>query len=215
MKDIAIYGAGGLGRETACLVRQINAASAEPRWRLIGFFDDAVEPGARLQYGPCLGGLDALNAWDTPLDVAMAIASPAVLRRLTSAVTNRQVDFPNIIAPTVLMLDEGSLGMGRGNIIANRCLLSCNVRLGDFNILDGSVTLGHEAAMGSHNVVMRSVNICGGVTMGDDNFLGIGSIVLQYLTVGSRVSLSRTSVLASDAAEPGLYVGNPARMCDK
>lgn len=35
MRDIAIYGAGGFGRETACLIKEIN--SVKPTWNLIGF----------------------------------------------------------------------------------------------------------------------------------------------------------------------------------
>ena len=38
MKDIAIFGAGGFGREVACLIKRIN--EKEPTWRFIGFFDD-------------------------------------------------------------------------------------------------------------------------------------------------------------------------------
>ena len=40
MKDIAIYGAGGFGREVACLLRRINEQA--PKWNLIGFFDDDI-----------------------------------------------------------------------------------------------------------------------------------------------------------------------------
>ena len=38
MNNIAIYGAGGFGREVACLIKRINEKS--PTWNLIGFFDD-------------------------------------------------------------------------------------------------------------------------------------------------------------------------------
>ena len=38
MKDIAIYGAGGFGKEVACLIKRIN--EQEPTWKLVGFFDD-------------------------------------------------------------------------------------------------------------------------------------------------------------------------------
>ena len=43
MKDIAIFGAGGFGREVACLIRIINESASEPKWNLIGFFDDNPE----------------------------------------------------------------------------------------------------------------------------------------------------------------------------
>lgn len=41
LKDIAVYGAGGFGREIACLIRLINESLEEPKWNFIGFFDDA------------------------------------------------------------------------------------------------------------------------------------------------------------------------------
>ncbi len=37
MKDIAIYGAGGFGREVACLIKQINDSLENPRWNFIVF----------------------------------------------------------------------------------------------------------------------------------------------------------------------------------
>ncbi|MEG2122093.1 MAG: serine acetyltransferase, partial [Rikenellaceae bacterium] len=38
MKEIAIYGFGGFGREVACLINMINEVT--PQWKIIGFFDD-------------------------------------------------------------------------------------------------------------------------------------------------------------------------------
>ena len=38
MKDVVIYGAGGFGREIACLLRLINEKCEE--WNLMGFLDD-------------------------------------------------------------------------------------------------------------------------------------------------------------------------------
>ena len=63
MKDIAIYGAGGFGKEVACLINRIN--DKKPTWNLIGFFDDnPVLKGEMIShFGPCLGGMDELNAY--------------------------------------------------------------------------------------------------------------------------------------------------------
>ena len=52
MKDIAIYGAGGFGREVACMIKHINESADEPIWNLVGFFDDGKEKGSRNEYGP-------------------------------------------------------------------------------------------------------------------------------------------------------------------
>lgn len=34
MREIAIFGAGGFGREVACLIRMINESRQEPEWNV-------------------------------------------------------------------------------------------------------------------------------------------------------------------------------------
>ena len=47
MKKIAIYGAGGFGKEVACLIARINEKIEDDasKWELIGFFDDSKPAG--------------------------------------------------------------------------------------------------------------------------------------------------------------------------
>lgn len=66
MKDIAIYGAGGFGREMACLLNRINKEVANT-WNLVGFFDDGVANGVENEYGKVLGNIDTLNSLETSL----------------------------------------------------------------------------------------------------------------------------------------------------
>ena len=182
MKDIAVFGAGGFGREVACLIRIINDSLEKPKWNFIGFFDDNVElKGTRNEYGEILGGKDVLNQWSTPLNIAIAIGSPAVMQKVAEGIDNPYVDFPNLIAPTVTVFDKNNYKIGKGNIICTNSLISCNVTIGNFNLMNGYITIGHDATIGSYNVIMPSVNISGGVSMGDRNFMGLQSGVLQYL----------------------------------
>ena len=48
------------------------------------------------------------------------------------------------------------------------------------------------------------------MTVGDGNLFGVGSVVLQGLSVGSGVRLGAGSVLMRRAVDGALYVGNPA-----
>ena len=57
MKDIAVFGAGGFGREVVCIINRIN--EDVPTWNFIGFFDDGVEKDTRISHhGIVLGGLE-------------------------------------------------------------------------------------------------------------------------------------------------------------
>ena len=51
MNRLAIYGAGGMGRETACVVSRINK-KAPDTWHLVGFFDDGIPAGTATAFGP-------------------------------------------------------------------------------------------------------------------------------------------------------------------
>ena len=80
MKDIAIYGAGGFGREVACLINLINRD--KPAWNLIGFYDDNEELiGTNNEYGKVIGGIDQLNAYNAELAVAIAIGNPVIVKK--------------------------------------------------------------------------------------------------------------------------------------
>lgn len=210
MKDIAIFGAGGFGRELACIINLIN--KEKPTWNLIGFFDDGIEAGTELQYGKALGGVEVLNKWGKPISIAIALGSPKVLRTVVGKITNPQVDFPNIIAPNVFFMDETTVQMGKGNVICPNSLVSCNVKMGDFNMLNVYTQMGHESELGSFNVIMPSTSISGGVIIGEANLFGVKSTVLQYKKVGNEVVLSPGSVLSRSAKDGKIYLGNPAKV---
>ena len=103
MKDIAIYGAGGFGREVACLIKKINEKSSQ--WNFIGFFDDGKEIGYSTDYGKVLGGMDILNRWKSSLSIVLAIGTPKIVCNVVNKISNEKIDFPNLISPDCLFFD--------------------------------------------------------------------------------------------------------------
>jgi len=209
MKDIAIFGAGGFGREIACLIKQINKVN--PVWNIIGFFDDAPAlQGTRNEYGEVLGGIDVLNQYNQELAIAIAIGNPIIVRKIVESITNKHVWFPNLVAPDVIFMDETNYSMGRGNIICSKCWISCNVHFGDFNILNVGITLGHDAQLGNYNVLMPAVNISGEVTVGEENLFGVASVVLQQKRIGNNTVIGGNSMVIKNTKDGRTYMGNPA-----
>lgn len=210
MEKIAVFGAGGFGREVACAISVINAV--KPTWEFIGFFDDNVDlKGKQISHhGKCLGNSDDLNAYPDDLNIAIAIGNCKVVRKVYEKITNPRIKYPNIIIPSVEMVDKESFKMGKGNIMQKDTYFSCNVQIGDFNVFNGWGGFGHDARVGSFNTFMPHVNVSGGVVIGDDNFFGVGSIILQQIKVGSNVRLGAGSVLMTKPKPGNVYIGNPA-----
>lgn len=209
MKDIAIFGAGGFGREIACLIKQINKEN--PVWNIIGFFDDNPSLlGTKNEYGEVLGGIEVLNHYNQELAIAIAIGNPSVVKKVIAGITNDKVWYPNLVAPDVIIMDEANYSMGCGNIICSKCWISCNVHLGDFNILNVGITIGHDAQLGSYNTLMPSVNISGEVTVGEENFFGVASVVLQQKKIGYKTVIGGNSMIIKNTKDGRTYMGNPA-----
>lgn len=208
MKDIAIYGAGGLGREIACLLRLIN--EKEQTWNMIGFFDDGKEIGYETEYGRVLGGIEKLNGWNEDLSIVMAIGSPKAVKAVVAKIKTSHVDFPNIVAPDIIILDKKNYSIGQGNVFSMGCLVSCNVHIGDFNLFNGFITIGHDTKIGNYNSFMPAVRISGEVIVGDGNFFGVSSVVLQQVQVGKDTVVGANSLIIRKTKDGQTYMGNPA-----
>lgn len=208
MENIAIYGAGGFGREVACLLKSIN--HEKPTWNLIGFWDDGKEKGYKTEYGDVLGGLDDLNKYSTPFALVVAIGNPKIVSQIISSVNNPLISFPNIIAPDVVFLDIDNVSLGIGNIICNHCWISCNVNIGDFNILNVGVTVGHDSTLGNFNSLMPVTKISGEICIGNRNFFGVASVVLQQISIGNDTVIGANSLVIRKTKDGETYVGSPA-----
>lgn len=208
MKDIVIYGAGGFGREVACLLKRIN--EKKTTWNFIGFYDDGKEIGSANEYGAVLGGINELNNISKPLSVILAIGNPKIVNKIANSINNPLIEFPNIFSPDTVFLDIDNIVFGKGNIICTGCLFSCKVEIGDFNVFNGFITVGHDLRMGNFNSLMPGVRLSGEVQIGNCNFFGVSSVVLQRIKVGDDTVIGANSVVIRKTKDSNTYVGNPA-----
>jgi sugar O-acyltransferase (sialic acid O-acetyltransferase NeuD family) len=211
--NIAIYGAGGFGKEVACLIDRINANGGD--WNLIGFFDDSKPAGMAVsRYGTVLGGMDLLSSFAEPLAIAIAINDNKAVRRIRESISNPNVTFPNLVDPSLFLVDRQTFKMGEGNVIQNDCMISCDVSIGSFNLINDHVVIGHDNVIGNFNGLMPAAHLSGGITIGDNNLLGVASVVLQGMTIGSGVTLGANSVLMTQPRDNATYLGVPAKKFD-
>lgn len=208
MKKIAIIGAGGFGREVACLINAINEKSKE--WDFIGFFDDAKNIGYENEYGKVLGRIKDLNSYPESLAVVVAIAKPSAIEVIIKSITSPNIYFPNLIAPDIIFFDKNNMSLGQGNIIGFGCSISCNIHIGNFNIFNCFISVGHDTKIGNYNAVMPSTKISGNITIGDRNFFGASSVILEKLTIGNDTTIGANSLIFRNTKDKNIYIGNPA-----
>ncbi|MBS1541764.1 MAG: acetyltransferase [Bacteroidetes bacterium] len=207
MKDIVIYGAGGFGKETALLLKQINAA--KPSWHVIGFADDGIAAGEKVAGLSVLGGLSFLQNFHTEIAVVIAIAEPSIRHTIYQQLQLPRLSFPSIIHPGVFVDEETTVG--EGSIICAGVQMTNHIKLGRFSLVNLLCTLGHDCQIGDFSSLMPSVNISGCVTIGQRCFVGVGASVLQGLTIGHDCRIGAGAVVTKSFSDNKKIIGMPAR----
>lgn len=211
MKPLAIYGAGGLGREIACLIKKINEVS--PTWQIVGFFDDGKTINDEVShFGKVLGGLNELNKYPTDLSAVLCFGNPQLISKVRSKITNPNISFPNIISPDFSISDTETFSIGEGNIITGQCSVTTNISIGNFNLFNGHINMGHDVTIKDYNVFMPGTRVSGEVSIDSCNLFGADSFIKQGLRIGCHVTLSPLSALLTRPKECNTYIGNPAKI---
>ncbi len=208
--ELLIIGTSGLSKETALVARRMDPAGA--RWFKISYVTHLHEElGMRMPFGEVCVLDEDLQARREPVDVAIGVGHPNVRRKVIERLTaNPALNFPNLIHPN-LGIVEDLVTLGRGNVITQGVSMTCDIRIGDFNLFNLNSTLGHDAIIGTGNVINPGCNISGRVELGDWCLLGTGCRVLETLQIVSDVIVGSGAVVTRHITEAGTYIGMPAR----
>lgn len=208
MKKIAIIGCGGFGREVQLLIENINESYNQ--WEFIGYFDDEYEVGTLINSYPIIGDLKALNSYPTPINIAVAIGNPQTKVKIINNLTNKKIVFPNLIHPNVIM-GKYDVNIGKGCIICAGNIITVNIKIGDFVILNLSCTVGHDTLIADYCSFMPSVNISGEVIINESVYVGTGAKIINQLEVGKNTIIGAGAVVFKSLPSDCTAVGIPAK----
>lgn len=195
LQNIVIIGAGGFGREVQWLIERIN--KQKNIYNLIGYIDDGIVAGTEVNGYKVLGGIDYLLNMKEDIAAVCAIGAAKTRKKVIERLLCKEnIVFPNLIDSSVEMSQY--VEMGQGNIICAGCILTVNIKLEDFNIINLSCTIGHDVDIRSFVTVYPGVNISGCVCVGNATELGTGSKIIQGKTISENVIVGAGAVVVKD-----------------
>lgn len=208
MKNIAIIGAGGFGREVKTILDSINKII--PTYNFVGFYDDGFQQGEIVNGYPVLGNVEAINTVSRACSIVIAIADPKTKFTIFSKIQNQNISFPTIIHPNTLISDD-FVEIGDGNIICAGCIITCNIVIKDFVILNLMCTVGHDTTISSFSSFMPSVNISGEVLIYQKVYVGTGAKIINQLEIGENTIVGAGAVVSKSLPDNCTAVGIPAK----
>lgn len=210
-RRIAIFGAGGFGREVLQVIRDINADSrAGAAWEPVGFLVDSQYLDGRLVQGLPL--LDS-GTWlqDNPdVDVVIAVGASAARKRIAQTISDSCDNrFATLIHPRAWIGD--GVEVGDGTVICAGSLITTDIRLGRHVHVNIGSTIGHDALLGDFVTLNPSVNVSGNVTIGTGTEVGTGSVLIPYAHIGNWTIIGAGSVITKPMPGNATVVGAPAK----
>lgn len=195
--NLAIFGAGGQGRETLRIARQIA------RWTRIFFIDDVTE----------LKEIDGIAVqrfsevcWEA-CEVIIALGEPAYREKIAGLLPF--ASFATLIHPGAI-IDESAV-IGVGTVVAKGAFISCDVVIGKNVLIQPDVCLSHDVRIGDNSVVSLKSALAGRCHVGKNVFLGMSCSVKEKTAIGDDAIVGMGAVVISDVSPATVVAGNPAR----
>jgi len=203
-KSLAIYCAGGLGKEVYDLaVRNYSDTYSE------FFFVDDDESRQGIFYGAKVKKFTSLKKCDN-LEFVIATGEPFIKTILREKIEKAGFNLATLIDTTALVAPSAKLGSGV--IVSYGTVVSSDAVLGDGVFLQPNCVIGHDASLGADCVVSSFCQVSGNCTVGNNVYLGVGSSIKERINIGNGTIVGMGSFVYRDVAPLSIAVGNPARV---
>ncbi len=175
----------------------------------MGFIDDIVDGTVIGEYeviGNCEWLLKRTHLTNVVVCIANVYTRKKIVERLKE---NNNIVFPTIIADSVKTSKYNEIG--EGCIICDYSILTVNIKIDDFCIVDVDSTVGHESHINKYVTLYPSVNVSGNIEIGECTEIGTGSNIIQKINIGSNVIIGAGAVVIRDIPDNCTAVGTPAK----
>jgi sugar O-acyltransferase (sialic acid O-acetyltransferase NeuD family) len=207
LKPLVIIGAGGLGREVAWLVADINRHRQE--WDFVGFVDDGIQ-GKTPEGYPVLGTLDYFFGLPSHPWAVVAIADSKARKAITQRLHSHGINIATLIHPSVSMSDY--VRIDPGTIICSGTIITTNIFIGQANIINLGCRIGHDTVLKDFVSLMPGTNLAGEINVGEGCYFGLNSCVINRTNIGKWSIIGAGATVINDIPDYSVAVGVPARV---
>ncbi len=200
--DLYVIGAGGLAKEMAWLVQ-----SCDSGFCVAGFAD--YEPSGESLIGLPVVSDELLLSTREGLSVLLGVGFPQLRLDLAARYDAHLAEFPSFLHTSAIQL--GPCEFGRGVVISPGCVLTGDLTIGDFTLLNLNVTIGHDVSIGSGCVLNPGSRISGSVSIGNGVLVGTGATILQGIQIGDGATIGAGSVVTKDVPDHAVVAAVMAR----
>ncbi|WP_226643030.1 acetyltransferase [Mesobacillus subterraneus] len=201
-KKLLIIGASGHGKVVADISLKMN------KWRSIAFLDDdkSIKTSMGLEV---IGTLEDAFTHIEECDIFVGIGNNTTRQRIHELLETIGASIPVLIHPDAVIGSQVEIGIGTA--IMAGVIVNCCTKIGKGCIINTGSTIDHDNDIEDFVHISPGAHLAGTVKVGQGSWLGIGSVVINNITITDGCKVGAGSVVVKDITEPGVYVGAPVR----
>jgi len=215
-KKLAVYGAGGFGREVAWLAQKIFDKNHE--FEVVCFIDDDPKIcGTQFNDLKVLSLSQAKKA-HADLCVVSGIGVPNVREKTIKKAIAAGFSFSTLIHPNVEMSQW--IEIGEGTVICAGNILTTNITLGKHVQINLDCTIGHDVVMEDYATLAPGVHLSGYVHVGERVYIGTGAVIIngikgKPIVIGKDAVIGAGTCVTKSIPPSETWVGVPAHLLRK
>lgn len=201
-----IIGAGRQAAETYYLLKDIDPAN-----EVKTFIVDTPEPDQQFMGKEVLSANMVLEKYATSSykpSVLVAIGSIEHNKKMTALFKNAAFPFFSAIHPGIKT--DRQRFIGEGVTVGEGCVLTCNISIGNYTLINIGCTVSHDCTIGNHVNISPGSHLAGNVSIDDDVFIGTGATFLPKVKVGKGSIIAAGACVTKDVPPYCMAAGVPA-----
>lgn len=203
MRKLAILGASGHGR--------VAAETAEKLGWHVSFYDARYPQLTTSGPYQVVGNEQQLQDRLAELDgVFIAIGNNGVRKAKQLSLTSAGAKIVSLISVDAVVSQHASIGAGV-LVVAGACI-NTGSHIADGVIVNTRALVDHDCVIAEFSHICPGVSLAGNVGVGSLTWVGIGSVVIQGITIGQESIIGAGTVVIRDIDSHVTAVGNPARV---
>jgi sugar O-acyltransferase (sialic acid O-acetyltransferase NeuD family) len=206
MKPLLIYGAGGLGRQVAEIVRQ------QGHYGVAAWLDGNPDlHGQVIEAAPVLGDHTRADAVlrSGISHAVVAVGCNATRAALAERLAEAGFTLATIIHPSAAIATSATIEPHV--VIGARAMICVHASIGAHAIIATGAIVEHDNRIGRAAFLEPAVRLAGTVTVEVGARVGIGACVIPGRTIGARAEVAPGAIVTRDVRPETRVHGQPAR----
>lgn len=203
---LLIIGAGGHGKVVADVAMKMNT------WKSIQFLDDNQEL-KRVLGLEVIGKVEDALKYVHDYQFIVAIGDNSLRERIQLNLTMAQAKLALLVHPDAIIGKQ--VEIGKGTVVMAGVIINSCTHVGSGCIINTGSIIEHDNIIEDYVHVSPGVITGGTVRIGKGTWLGLGSKIINNVSIAGDCIVGAGAVVIEDIINRGLCVGIPAKKVDR